>query len=68
MAAALIDTHLHLWDPAQVPWTRGAPVFNHVFGAAEFAADMPPATKPAANTIVAAPFAGVENRYAIGEA
>lgn len=34
----LIDTHLHLWDPAQVPWTRGTPVFNQVYDAAQFAA------------------------------
>jgi L-fuconolactonase len=34
----LIDTHLHLWDPALVPWTRGTPVFNQVFDAAQFAA------------------------------
>ena len=32
----LIDTHLHLWDPAQVPWTRGSPTFNKVYGAAQF--------------------------------
>jgi L-fuconolactonase len=34
----LIDTHLHLWDPALVPWTRGSPTFNQVFDAAQFAA------------------------------
>lgn len=33
----LIDTHLHLWDPAQVPWTRGNPIFNRVYDAAQFA-------------------------------
>lgn len=35
---ALIDTHLHLWDPALVPWTRGNPLFNRVFDAAQFTA------------------------------
>lgn len=34
----LIDAHLHLWDPAQVPWTRGTPVFNRVYDVAQFAA------------------------------
>jgi L-fuconolactonase len=34
----LIDTHLHLWDPAQVPWTRGNPTFNKVYDAGQFAA------------------------------
>lgn len=34
----LIDTHLHLWDPAQVPWTRGTPVFNQLYDAAQFIA------------------------------
>jgi L-fuconolactonase len=33
----LIDTHLHLWDPAQVPWTRGSPIFNRLYDAAQFA-------------------------------
>ncbi|MBA3700472.1 MAG: amidohydrolase family protein [Planctomycetes bacterium] len=33
----LIDTHLHLWDPALVPWTRGSPVFNKLYDAAQFA-------------------------------
>lgn len=32
----LIDTHLHLWDPAQVAWVRGNPTFNRVFDAAAF--------------------------------
>lgn len=32
----LIDTHLHLWDPAQVPWTRGTPVFNQVYDVRQF--------------------------------
>lgn len=34
----LIDTHLHLWDPALVPWTRGNPLFNRVSDAAQFMA------------------------------
>jgi L-fuconolactonase len=34
----LIDTHLHLWDPAQVAWVRGTPVFERIFDAAQFAA------------------------------
>lgn len=34
----LIDTHLHLWDPAQVAWVRGNPLFNRRFAAGEFAA------------------------------
>jgi L-fuconolactonase len=34
----LIDTHLHLWDPAQVPWTRGTPLFDRVYDVARFAA------------------------------
>lgn len=33
----LIDTHLHLWDPAQVAWVRGNPTFNRMFDAAAFA-------------------------------
>lgn len=34
----LCDTHLHLWDPALVPWVARTPLFNRRFGAAEFAA------------------------------
>ena len=33
---AIIDTHLHLWDSAVVPWTQGIPLFNRVFDAADF--------------------------------
>ena len=35
---SLIDTHLHLWDPAQVAWVRGNPLFAHRFAAPEFVA------------------------------
>jgi L-fuconolactonase len=40
MATALIDTHLHLWDPAAVaiPWVHGNAILERRFAAAEFAA------------------------------